>query len=188
MASPNFQTYNPRTQLHSRNLRPRSPPLQWSSRSHSAPPSPNPRTQTNRTTAESFAKSWDEADIVIGCEYHTNCLPVTRSEFITLIRNVYNCAVELVEYLFGPEIHQFHRGIEEIFFEMMRGEFWRYNECRYCWIQRFITGDACGAWFLSLWVLRRRYEFYQGMHFMETLGHDTRRVTEWIDRVLDCVD
>jgi len=126
--------------------------------------------------------------MVIGCARHTNCLPVTRSKFITLIRNVYDRAVELLEYLLGPGIDQFRKGIEAISIEMMKREYWRYNECRYCWIQKFITGDACGVWFLSLWVLRLRYEFYQGMHFLESLGHDTRHVTEWIDKVLDCVD
>lgn len=167
---------------------PRSPPLRCSFRPRTAPPSPTTRSRKQKTGTESSPRSWDESDIVIGCEHHCNCLPVTRSEFITLVRCVHECALAMTEYLSGPGVNQFFKGVKEIFTEMMKGEFWRYNECRYCWIQKLITGDACGAWFLSLWVLKRRYAFYQSMHFLETLGHDTGEIQEWIEQVLPTVD
>ena len=72
--------------------------------------------------------------------------------------------------------------------KMMLSSLWDDDECRYCFIEEFLSQSGRHAWLLSLKAMGEKNAFDRSIQFLKSTHIEVENIYEWIDEVLKCGD
>jgi hypothetical protein len=123
------------------------------------------------------------ANLCKGCPSHSECPPIDKHEFKTLLNRAYKVAVEAFTSVGNTESPEYLEGLD-LMHDFKEGVIWRVDECCYCVIREFICGPSAMPWILGLSLLGddtnfdRSLKCFAAIEDMEAVGSWVRRIEE----------
>ena len=119
------------------------------------------------------------------CSEHVNCRFVGKDEFKQMLKRVFECSQRYTDYMDNVIFFQWVEG-RVIIKKMMSSSLWDEDECRYCFIEEFLSQSGRHAWLLSLKAMGEKNAFDRSIQFLKSTHIEVENIYEWIDEVLRC--
>lgn len=134
---------------------------------------------------EGFCSSCDKSFTVVAvaCLEHRDCKFIGKHEMKSMLERVFACSREFIHLIDNPTFSQWVDG-QIIIREMTKSDLWDNHECRYCFINDFLSDVGRHAWMLCLRFMGEDEAYMRSMQCLKAQDKDVDAISRWVESTL----